>query len=123
MFVFGGPTASLAACSPSAQDRPVQPAAAFLLNDLPNRAIELIAHHASTPATPAACLLPMVCRGWRAAADRVQHRVDIQLDLAPVYQATSGPSAAVLLKGTQLAAWLAKYRRCVRSLCIPHFRL
>jgi hypothetical protein len=134
----------------------------FQLEDLPGAAVVLLADHASSPATPAACLLPLVCRGWQAVASRVQLLVDIRLDLAPGYrteepeaevpwmqqlpsqsdptaaaaQATAPPPAAAasaaaataaaaapaealaVLRGTQLAAWLAKHRGSVRSLVI-----
>jgi hypothetical protein len=100
------------------------------LEDLPNRAVERIAQYASTPTTPAACLLPLVCRGWRAEVSRAQLLVDICLDLAPVKQAirsinfqeqysrAATADAAALLHSRQLATWLAKHSGSVRTLRI-----
>jgi hypothetical protein len=112
---------------------------ACLLNKLPLEVFQDIARLASTPTTPAACLLPLVCKTWQQAAHEAQLLVDISIDItlepqdAPVSAlgrlwsiasraaaALGTPTAAApaTTKGEQLAAWLAKHRGNVRSLHI-----
>lgn len=110
-----------------------------LLDALPTEAVEHIARHVSTPMVPSACLLPLVCRDWRAAVGRAveEEELDITLSisfpngddrvapapLAHMQRATRSHTAAAyaipLRRGKQLAAWLARHRASsVRSLCI-----
>lgn len=104
-----------------------QHAASFLLDELPDEALELIAKYTSTPTTPATCLLPMVCRSWQAAADRLQLLVDVRLDLAVVERSSHGRATSLmnqqqphraLVRLWWLAPWLVQHRGSVRGLAI-----
>jgi hypothetical protein len=92
------------------------------LQDLPREPLELIALYASSPTTPAACLLPLVGKDWRAAADRLP--VDISLARLPQPRIPSPGGLAAypeVLRSTRVAAWLTKYKGRVRSLCVPRY--